>query len=303
MRCKMLLLFLGLFAAVPFSASANSVIDIYNIVRRQMMKNEEMVQYLDYVQDGSADLKTVIGDYSSSLEKDWLLKNPSDKDSDLLNYADQIKEVNKVLGPYGVLGDTIATEHITCLLGENDACKTVVETNYQPIVLNSLAELKVLEYLFADPDEDDVEEITDTVGNTITKPIKAGTEADFQKWVEESMTGNLKNTTTLNTTQQNFELSINNALAQGYGVSVVARRSGEIFDETVQADMADLIQRMNPGNIREDIHLIIAINSQIIYQLGQVNAVQGMINEIIATTQIGSLQGIDGVLKINKEGK
>ena len=74
---RIFLLFLGLFAALPFDASANSVVDIYNIVRRQMMKNEEMAQYLDYVRNGSPDLKTLMSDYKTDLEKDWLLKYPS----------------------------------------------------------------------------------------------------------------------------------------------------------------------------------------------------------------------------------
>lgn len=303
LRKRVLLFFFSFLVFMPLTASANSVVDIYNIVRRQMMKNEEMVKYLENVRDGSSDLKTLMSDYKTDIEKDWILKDPKDKDSELLNYADQIKEINKILGPYGVLGKSIATEQISCLLGEDEDCIKVVETNYQPVVLNSLSELKVLEYLFADPTEEDVEEVEDELGNIVLEPIKAGTEADFQRWVEENMTSNMKSTKALNTSEQNFELAIHNALAQGYGVSVVSRRSGEIFDETVQAHMKQLIQKMNPSNIREAIHLIIGINSQIIYQLGQINAIQGMISEISATSKIGSIQGIDGTLKIKKEEK
>ena len=296
---RIFLLFLGLFAALPFDASANSVVDIYNIVRRQMMKNEEMAQYLDYVRNGSPDLKTLMGDYKTDLEKDWLLEDPKDKDSDLLNYAAQIQEVNKILGPYGSMGDTIATELITCILGENEACKDIVETNYKPIIFNSLAELNVLEYLFADPENGEEKMFPDGE----MKAVTPGTEADFQKWVEENMTSNYKNTKSLNTSELHFEVAMHNALAQGYGIAVVARRSAEIFDETVPKAMNDLIKDMNPKNIREDIHLIIAMNSQIIYQLGQINAIQGVISEIGATTKIGAVQGVDGVLKTNKDEK
>ena len=56
LKKRVLLFFFSFLVFMPLTASANSVVDIYNIVRRQMMKNEEMVKYLENVRDGSSDL-------------------------------------------------------------------------------------------------------------------------------------------------------------------------------------------------------------------------------------------------------
>ena len=325
---------LTLFTALtvlPVPAFANSVIDIYNIVRRQMMKNEEFQKYSDIMRNGSANIENLAKKYSCSGNpgfdekcKDWAL---DDKEEHILKTPAQLEKIHKILGSNLPLGDkSIAYQYIRCLEGtkhkgiptrekyEVAACKNIPNWDYNPIMIKDYADLRLLEYLFAPEmryflvDEDGVrQEIHSRAAGG--PDVGKQSSAEINKFAREKMTLNLCSSTTASQSQKNIRAETRNALAQGYATAVAVRRSGELFDEAAYPYMKELLKNpdLKMDTIRKSLHLWIAADAGIIWHLGQINAVQGLITELRVLGSIGGVRTFGGemysfgVVKTQKE--
>ena len=308
----------ALTISLPCPAFANSVIDIYNIVRRQMMKNEEYQKYSDIMRSGSENIEKLAKKYSCSSNpdfdekcKDWAL---DDSEEHILKPQSQLEKIHEILGPSLPLGDkSIAYQYIRCLEGtkhkgiptreryEVAACKNIPNWDYNPIMIKDYADSRLLEYLFAPEmryflvDEGGTHQEIHSRASTGPE-IGKQSSADIIRFAREKMTLNLCSSSTANESQRNIRSELRNVLAQAYGTAVAVRRSGELFDEAAYPYMKELLKEpdLKLDTIRKSLHLWIAADAGIIWHLGQINAVQGLITELRALNGIGGIRTFGG---------
>ena len=311
-------LFAVFSASLPLPAFANSVIDIYNIVRRQMMKNEEFQTYSDIMRSGSADIEKIAKKYSCTANpdfdekcKDWALDASEEH---ILKPQYQLEKIREILGPNLAIGDkSIAYQYIRCLEGtkhkgiptreiyEVPACKNLPNWDYNPIMIKDYADTRLLEYLFAPEmryflvDEGGARQEIHSRASTGPN-IGKQSSAELARFAREKMTLNLCSSSTAAQSQRNLRAEIRNALAQGYGTAVAVRRSGELFDELAYPYMKELLKDpdLKTDTIRKALHLWIAADAGIIWHLGQINAVQGLITELRVLNSIGGIRTFGG---------
>ena len=88
-------------------------------------------------------------------------------------------------------------------------------------------------------------------------------------------------------------------LAQGYAHSVASRRTAELFSRHAVPYLHSLTatgSEFNPKTIRQDIHLLLAADAGIIYLLGQINGLQGMLTELkTLDNNLGGIKNFNGI--------
>lgn len=183
----LLMLFLcGGFFLSCNTVYANSVIDIFNIYQRQMMKNTLMEEQKDVLQKGSDDIATYVGletNVATGQKKltdntaykcgnnegfdsgygcrDWALDG-----TNLLTTRQQLVKIHDILGDNYPLAAqdkdhySLAVEYMKCLAGTTDkgtkkekaevaACKDIISWDYNPIMVQGLAKTGLFEYFFS----------------------------------------------------------------------------------------------------------------------------------------------------------
>lgn len=235
--------------------------------------------------------------------------------------SEHLQDIQKILGDTRPLDGTddehlsVAVEYMRCLTGtvnkgtvaeynEVAACKNLVDWTSSVLLLKDLADGQVFENMFAPEKQYFVvrEDGNKKVKNRPSEPNKqSGILSKIETFVRKDMTDNvcLRQKADVDNIIDQTSTARRLALAQGYAYSVASRRTAELFSRHAVPYLHSLTasdSEFNPKTIRQDIHLLLAADAGMIYLLGQINGLQGMISELqVLDNNLGGIKTFNGV--------
>lgn len=348
LRFKLLLVLFGMFVFYPVAMQANTVVDVFNHYRRQIIKNDRLDEQLNVLRQreplfpkGSVDIGDYVGrEFNlANGEKKLVDNTPYDckkhngfdsgygcrdwalEGTEVITSKEHFRDIRKILGdslPLDASDEnhlSVGVEYMRCLAGTSNKgtvmeynevpeCKELVDWTSNVLLLEDLANMEILEYMFAPKKQYFVvkEDGRKVIKNRPSE--EAGQQSNLNE-VDRFIRKDL----TLNVCAQmrsSSEGVIDQAstarrliLAQGYAHSVASRRTAELFSRHAVPYLHSLTatgSEFNPKTIRQDIHLLLAADAGIIYLLGQINGLQGMLTELkTLDNNLGGIKNFNGI--------
>ena len=282
----------------------------------------------DYKCDSMGSFDGAGGNYSC---RDWAADIT--KDNKVLKNSDEhFQDIQKIIGDSLPLDGkdenhlSVAVQFMGCLAGtankntvaeynEVSYCKELVDWTETVLMLKDLADLEILEYMYAPAKQFFVVK-EETRKKMYQRPTSAAKPQDnlnkVDEFVRNKMTDNVCERQLASKAGLVDQTSTARrlALAQGYATAISSRRTAELFSKYAVSYLHEMVKsdgsmgEYNPKTIRQDLHLLLAADAGIIYLLGQINGLQGVISELnVLDNDLGGISSYNGVTHLVGEFK